>query len=446
MSRHARPSNSSPVKAGQFHSPSLRKTPLAGAGWDRGFESLSPGHPVQPHGAFSDLRGVSQLIVAAVAGVTTIVEEMHRNIARISPPVGIAPSGRARGVSGLVYRSVRGVTRLVGFSLDTALAPLTPLLIHHAPSPRREALLAALNGVLGDYLVAAQNPLAIPMRLRQEGYPLEPDQPAFAARFAGSSGKLLVLVHGLCMNDLEWQREGHDHGAALAEDLGYTPLYLHYNSGQHISINGREFAALLERLVQVWPVPVSELVLIGHSMGGLVSRSACYYAKQADYQWLGHLQKLICLGTPHHGAPLERVGHRANMIAGISPYTAPLTRLGKIRSAGVQDLRYGNILDEDWQRHGSEHLQDPRRQAPLPENAHCFVIAATRQPPFDNPGARLPGDGLVPLQSALGQHEQAALNLPIPASRQAICYGLNHFDLLSSREVYARIRRWVAQD
>ena len=408
-------------------------------------EAVCPAPSHRTGGAFADLRGVSQLIVAAVAGVTNIVEEMHRNIAHPSPMVGAAPTGRARGISGLVYRSVRGVTRLVGFSLDTALAPLTPLLVHHSPSPRREALLAALNGVLGDYLVASHNALAIPMRLRQHGRPLELDRQALAARFADSKGKLLILAHGLCMNDLEWQREGHDHGALLAQDLGYTALYLHYNSGQHISTNGREFAALLERLVQAWPVPVSELVIIGHSMGGLVSRSAGYYAKQADHQWLRHLKKLICLGTPHHGAPLERAGNWANMIAGISPYTAPLTRLGKIRSAGVKDLRYGNVLDEDWERHGNEHLHDRRQQAPLPEGAQCFMIAATQHPPFDNPGARLPGDGLVPVQSALGQHENAALTLPIPAARQAICYGLNHFDLLSSREVYARIRRWVAQ-
>ena len=396
-------------------------------------------------GTFSDLHGVSQLVIAAVAGVTTIVEEMHRNIAGISPVVGAAPAGRARGISGLVYRSVRGVTQVVGFGLNTALAPLTPLLVHHGPSPRREALLAALNGVLGDYLVASHNPLAIPMRLRQQGRPLELDRQALATRFADSSGKLLVLVHGLCMNDLEWQREGHDHGASLAQDLGYTPLYLHYNSGQHISTNGQEFAALLERLIQAWPVPVSELVIVGHSMGGLVSRSAGHYAQQADHAWLRHLKKLICLGTPHHGAPLERAGNWVNMIVGISPYTAPFTRLGKIRSAGVQDLRYGNILDEDWERHGSEHPHDPRKQAPLPEGAQCFMIAATQQPPFGTPGWRLPGDGLVPVQSALGQHENAALALPIPASRQAICYGLNHFDLLSSREVYTRIRRWVAQ-
>ncbi len=412
-------------------------------------KEAASGNPAQPRGAnsgtFSDLRGVSQLVVAAVAGVTNVVEDMHRNIARISPIVGASPTGRARGLSGLVYRSVRGVTQVVGFGLNAALAPLTPLLVHHGPSPRREALLAALNGVLGDYLVASHNSLAIPMRLRQQGRPLELDRPALATRFAHSGSKLLVLAHGLCMNDLEWQREGHDHGASLAQDLGYTPLYLHYNSGQHISTNGREFAALMERLVQEWPVPVSELVIIGHSMGGLVSRSACHYAQQADYQWLRHLKKLICLGTPHHGAPLERAGNWVNMIVGISPYTAPFTRLGKIRSAGVKDLRYGNILDEDWERHGSEHPHDRRKQAPLPEGAQCFVIAATSQRPSGHPGWHLPGDGLVPVQSALGQHENAALTLPIPASRQEICHGLNHFDLLSSREVYDRIHRWLVE-
>jgi len=128
---------------------------------------------------------------------------------------------------------------------------------------------------------------------------------------------------------------------------------------------------------------------------------------------------------------------------GISPYTAPFARLGKIRSAGVQDLRYGNILDEDWERRGSEDPHDPRNLTPLPEGVQCFVIAATKELQSDDPGRRLPGDGLVPVKSALGQHENATLALPIPASRQGICYGLNHLDLLSSREVYDRIHCWL---
>lgn len=396
-------------------------------------------------GTFSDLRGVSQLVVDAVAGLTDIVEDMHRNIAGVSPIVGVSPTGRARGISGLVYRSIRGVTHAVGFGLNAALALLTPLLSSRRSSPRREAMLAALNGLLGDYLVASNNPLAIPMHLRQKGKLLVLDRKTLVTNVGHSGNKLLVLVHGLCMNDLEWKRKGHDHGASLAQDLGYTSIYLHYNSGQHISTNGREFSATMERLVQEWPVPISELVIVCHSMGGLVSRSACHYAMHTNHAWLRRLKKLIFLGTPHHGVPLERAGNWVNIFLGISPYTSPFARLGKIRSAGVKDLRYGNILDEDWERRGSEHDHDPRKLVPLPEEVQCFVIAATKQLQSGGPGRRLRGDGLVPVNSALGHHENATLTLPIPASRQVICYGLNHLDLLSSLEVYDRIHRWLAE-
>ena len=187
----------------------------------------------------SALRGFSRLAVDATTGVTDLVEAMHRNIAPGAPGPK-TKSGRARGIAGFVYRCIRGVARLVGGGLDVALAQLRPLLGEGSASPGREAVQAALNGVLGDYLVASGNPLAIPMRLRRDGQDLDP------SAVPQPTGKLLVLAHGLCMNDLQWNREGHDHGAALARDLGYTPVYLHYNSGLHISINGREFAALLE--------------------------------------------------------------------------------------------------------------------------------------------------------------------------------------------------------
>ena len=170
------------------------------------------------------------------------------------------------------------MTRLVGGGLDAILGRLRPTLAGRPSSPEREAVLAALNGVLGDYLVATDNPLAIPMSLRRDGRPLRA-RAAVAGRseFPQGGGKLAVLAHGLCLNDLQWNREGHDHGAVLARDLGYTPLYLHYNSGLHISTNGRTLAGLLETLLEQWPHPVEELVIVAHSMGGLVARSACHY-------------------------------------------------------------------------------------------------------------------------------------------------------------------------
>ena len=234
---------------------------------------LAP-QPVAGSPVISDLRGAARLAIDAVNGVTYLVEDMHRNIAGLSPIVGAAPTGGARGLSGLVYQSVRGVTGLVGIGMDTVLAGLHLLFDVSGGWTGREAILAALNGLVGDYLVASDNPLAIPMRLRQHGEPLGLDRQALREKFGQSGGKLLVLVHGLCMNDLQWKREGHDHGAAAARDLGYTPIYLHYNSGRHISKNGGEFAGILERLVQNWPVPITELVIVGHSMGGLVARRA----------------------------------------------------------------------------------------------------------------------------------------------------------------------------
>lgn len=394
----------------------------------------------------SDLRGASRLIIDAVLGVTGIVESMHRNISGLAPIVGRPRNGGTKGITGLVYRGVRGVAQAVGIGLDAALAQLAPLLKIRRTSPRSEAVLAALNGVLGDYLVASNNALAISMRLRKDGRHLALDRRALRENFPHPGTRLIVLVHGLCMNDLQWHRKGQDHGISLARDHGCTPLYLHYNSGLHISENGREFADLLEQLVQGWPVPVREIVIIGHSMGGLVSRSACHYATLAGHAWPRRLKKLVFLGTPHYGAPLERAGNWVEILLGVSPYTAPFARLGTIRSAGVKDLRYGNIVDEAWKGASARRASDPRTRVPLPKGVQCFAIAATTQLQSGRSFVRLRGDGLVPVKSALGQHENAALSLPIPASRQYICYGLNHLDLLSSREVCDRIHRWLTDD
>ncbi len=222
----------------------------------------------------ADLRGASRLAVEATIGVTDVVEAMHRKIAR--------PGGASGGIAGLVYRSIRGVTRLVGGGLDAVWGASTLLGSRGEGSSRgREAWLAALNGVLGDHLAASRNPLAIPMSLRLAGKPLAPG--ALAAALPRPGGKLLLLAHGLCLNDLQWDRKGHDHGAALARDLGYAPLYLHYNSGLHVSTNGRALADLLEALVTQWPVPVEELAIVGHSMGGLVARSAVHAARLAGH-------------------------------------------------------------------------------------------------------------------------------------------------------------------
>jgi hypothetical protein len=392
----------------------------------------------------SDLRGYSRLAVDATIGLTSLVEAMHRNIACAPGVLGASVQGPAKGITGMVYRSIRRVTRLVGGGLDAVVSQLVPSLGHRLSSVGREAVLAALNGVFGDHLAASENPLTIPMRLRRDGEPLQLARHALATAIPQPTGKVLLLAHGLCVNDLQWRRKGHDHGAALATDAGFTPVYLHYNSGLHISANGRAFSDLIEALLEAWPVPVHELVLIAHSTGGLVSRSACHYGKVAEHKWLRHLRKIVFLGTPHHGAPLERGGNWVEVILAVSPYTAAMTRLGKIRSSGITDLRHGSLLDEDWEgRDRFARSNDRRRAIQLPDGVQSYAVGASIAKGPADLSKQLIGDGLVPLRSALGQHANPGLHLPIPESQQWIGYGMNHFDLLDRAEVYERIRQWL---
>ncbi len=404
----------------------------------------------QPLLQAADLRGAARLTTEAVAGLASLVEAMHAGIAsvpRLRSAVDATPADkRTRGITGLVYKTVRGVTHLVGGSVDVLLGLLGPALAapdpYLPPRPEREAVLAALNGVLGDYLAATDNPLAITMAFRRAGRPLRLERFALRSALPDATPRLLVLLHGLCMNDLHWQRAGHDHGDALARDLGYTPVHLHYNSGLSVSTNGRILAQLMERLVDAWPVPIERLTLLGHSMGGLVARSAIHHGaliQRDPPRWPARVDDLICLGTPHQGAPLERAGHGVDRLLGALPYAAPLARLGKLRSAGITDLRMGNIVSAPAGDDGTYRCAQVR----LPDRTRCHAVAACLGPAAHSLKSRLLGDGLVPVASALGQHAEPERRLDFAPERQAVVYETGHLDLLSSAEVYGLLRGWL---
>lgn len=393
-----------------------------------------------------DLLGLGRLVIAASAEVTGVVEAVQSAVAAPCALPGNAPPGRTRAVTGLVYRSIRGCYRLVDAGIEDLLTHFAPRRDDLLPSTfAREAVLAALNGVCGDYLAASDNPLAIRMSLRRQGQSLVLESKALAAALPDATGKLLVLVHGLCMSDRQWAHEGKDYGTSLAREGGYTQVYLHYNSGLHISTNGRGFADLLEALVQAWPQPITELAIIGHSMGGLVSRSACYYGRAAGHTWPGYLRKLIFLGTPHHGSPWERIGNWTGILLGATPYTAPIRRLGAKRSTGITDLRYGNLLDEDWETLDRfAYTPDSRRPLPLPDGVRCYALAGSLGAVSGDLKDRLLGDGMVSVASALGRHENAGRDLAFPRSQQQVIYNLSHKDLIYAPEVLARLQEWLA--
>jgi pimeloyl-ACP methyl ester carboxylesterase len=393
----------------------------------------------------SDWLGLSRLGLDAAVGVMNIVESMHQTIASGAGLFGLTPAGRGSGVAGTIYGALRGTTRAASQGLEAMLGGLIGPGGPDALTPEREAAVSALNGLWGDHLAETGNSLAIQMRLRMAGRALDLTRVGLSARMEAPTGKVLVLVHGLCLNDLQWtRRNGHDHGAALAHDLGFTPIYLHYNTGLHISQNGRLLAGMLEQLVAAWPVPVKEVVLLGHSMGGLVARSACYDAEREEQTWLRSLRRMVFLGTPHHGAPLERGGHVVDKLFGVSPYLAPFGSLGKARSAGITDLRFGNVHADDWQgRNRHDQVHDDRRPMPLPTGIEAYAIAATTADHPDALSSFLIGDGLVPVASALGSHRDKALDLGIPEARRFVATSANHFDLLSREDIYGVVQGWL---
>jgi pimeloyl-ACP methyl ester carboxylesterase len=393
------------------------------------------GVPIPNRSQLSDLRGVTRMTIDATDAIAEVVEKMHHTIQLRPGPLGTASADRPRGITGFVYRCVRGGIRLVGRGVDASLAGVTPLLPEGDSSPRLDAYRSAANGAYGDYLLRAGNPLAIDMSLRYRDRHVDLHDPMRVLERQGDvppAGKLVVLVHGLCMNDRQWNRNGHDHGAALADEQGYLPLYLRYNSGLHVASNGRLLAEMLETLVGNWTAPLDELVIIGYSMGGLVARSACHHGREGGHAWLNNLRKLVFLGTPHNGTLLERGGHGLEFVMQLSPYSMPFTRLSKARSAGITDLRHGAIS-------GGDDI------VPLPSGVKCYAAAAVRAANRSVLSERLIGDGLVPLDSALGQHRDSARTLAIPGNRQWVGYGMGHLDLLNRPDAYLQLSTWLQE-
>ena len=422
----------------------------------------------------SDLQGLSQLATQGVLGVAGLAESVQGNVYK-AVAAGFGPLGsrfidraagssgvKPQGITGLVYGGVKGITRLAGGTANAVLSRAVPFANQRfgvqASAPQREAVLAALNGVLGDHLLATANPLAIAMTLRCQGQTLPLDRVALAQRLPQATGKILVVMHGLCMNDLQWNAAAKagvhtsSHPDILAKELGYTPVYLHYNTGLHTSVNGQQLAALLEQLLQTWPQPVQELSMLVHSMGGLVARSACSHAEKTGHAWRKQLKSIVFLGTPHHGAPLEQVGNWIDTVLGSNVVTRPFAAIGQIRSRGITDLRYGHVLESSWLVNGQElnrfeRKPDGREPLALPTDVACFTVAASMTNTSSQPSpaeVQLMGDGLVSVRSALGLHDEAQHTLAFAPENQYVAYGVSHMALLSRPEVSAQLVKWLA--
>jgi pimeloyl-ACP methyl ester carboxylesterase len=417
-------------------------------------------------------RGLKALLHDAVDHTTTIVGDAHEQVARhamslISLVEPIA--GPARTVDDVrrvttegVLASVRMVNRAVEKISDAGIdlvdrATTEPGAVVAVPMRSDvtdklpwagDAALGAVNGVVGDYLRSRLNGLDLGMVLRFQDRYLDGSAAGIAEAFAGATPKLVVFVHGLactewswCLNSAEYHGDpAASFGTLMARDLGVTPVYLRYNTGRHVSENGRDLARLLQAVVDSYPGPLDEIVLIGHSMGGLVARSACHYASEESLPWVLRLARVFCLGTPHRGAALEKIGNVVGAVLSLVdlPGTTIPAKIIAARSAGIKDLRFGYVVDEEWlDRDPDALLDNQHREIPLVPHAAYYFISATASQDPEHPVGRLIGDLLVRTPSASGPAEQDG-----HFSIETRTYGgVLHHHLQNHPDVYAMILR-----
>jgi pimeloyl-ACP methyl ester carboxylesterase len=282
------------------------------------------------------------------------------------------------------------------------------------------------------------------MTLRYRGRDVEPTADGLAENFPHATPRLAVFLHGLCETDDAWNLHAPryvPYGVRLERELGYTSLYIRYNSGRHVSDNGRDLAHLLDQVTTAWPVDVGEIAFVGHSVGGLVARSACHYAASSD--WVRKVRHVFMLATPHAGAPLEQVTNAATHAFAMLPETRVLAKALNLRSAGIKDLRYGYLCEEDWFGHDpDEFLHNTAQEIPFLDCANHYFVCATMTKTADARSARLVGDLLV-LRASAWAHRRRGERMRFPVDHYRHLGGATHFDLLNHPAIYELLRGWL---
>ena len=367
-------------------------------------------------------RAVSGRVFRAVGPGAILVRPVHQAITR-GVYQGLGAGARA---AGLAAGAVAG--RRSGPPMSSTRAG--------------SAVIAAITGLTGDRLEEEGSPLAQPMALRVKGEPVPLEPEALAAAFPHATPHIVVFLHGLMETEFSWGT-GETYGTRLERDLGYTPMTVRYNSGLHISQNGRCLSELMDELVAAWPVEVERIALVGHSMGGLVARSACHRGAEDGAAWAQLVKTSVSLGTPHLGAPLEQAVHYLSAGLARLPETRPFANFLRRRSGGIRDLRQGSLVDEDWRDCDPDALRAAAcAEIPLLEGAtHCF-ISATVTRSDRHPVGRLIGDTLVLKPSATGRSRSR--RIPFEEEFGMHLGGAHHFALLNHPAVYEKLRVWLA--
>ena len=426
------------------------------------------------------IRGLIDLTLDVVDETNNLVELTHnevvaRTVRRFAPVEPLQSVAKvATGIQGviatMVFKSIRGINGATRRSVnalagvvETGMAQPLPTEKYELVTPMQSSavgsvnwcidyLQAALNGFWGDYLSQRNNTLAEGMTLRSHGRALPICMESLAAAYPNATGKICVFVHSLASTEWLWTFSSAAYydgdtttsfGSRLYDDLGFTPVYIRYNTGLHISDNGQQLAELISKLLDSYPVPIEEIALVGHSMGGLVARSAASYASANNFSWVNYLRHVACVGAPNLGAPLEKAVHLlTGVLRRVDAAGAQVpARILNSRSAGVKDLRYGYTLEEEWLGKDPDAVfANARLDIPLIDGAGYYFFAATISKDIRHPVGRLLGDLLVRLPSAAGRTKNKARRIPFSSGR--VFPGMSHIHIVNHPDVYVALREF----
>jgi pimeloyl-ACP methyl ester carboxylesterase len=382
--------------------------------------------------ANDELAALTSLTLDELGGAVAGIGRIHEAIAHRAFGASGAGATPARTIHDEIARRVYGGLRLgasaAGRAASIAIGERPPISV----APRGAALIAAIDGLIGDVLEEERPALAPPMSIRVGGRAVAPGE------LPNAGPRVVVFLHGLMETEFSWGPEPY--GDRLP---GWTPVYLRYNTGRHVSENGASLDELLSELVAAWPVEIERIALVGHSMGGLVARSGCHQASLRGAEWVAKVRHVVSLGTPHTGAPLERTVHYLSAALSALPETRPFGAFFRRRSGGIRDLRQGSLVDADWRDCDPDALRARAcEEVPLLEGAtHCFV-SATITRDARHPLGRLLGDCLVLVPSASGRSRTRRIGFRDEDGMHV--GGASHFALLRHPRVYERLRTWLA--
>jgi pimeloyl-ACP methyl ester carboxylesterase len=244
----------------------------------------------------------------------------------------------------------------------------------------------------------------------------------------------VVFIHGLLGNPANFSAMIDSLADEPAVRARFQVLTFRYNSLQSIPESGLRLAKALDDARRRFDPEGREasferVVLVGHSMGGLVAKAASHAVDRQGLELVqarseveelrraSRVARYIFIATPHRGAPIDR-GAIRSVGSWLARSVSPPPSARGSQSSSVDQLVWEHPLLAELER------ARVKRGAPF----HSIIAA------LGDPAAEVPTDGLVPVASAR-----------LVGAQSEVVVRTHHF-CLDQPEVIGEVRRILIDD